>query len=44
MISFSTFVRPWKDVLNSPGNYFFWNEHLNSDSRLELVVVMEEIE
>ena len=23
--------------LNSPGNYFFWNEHLNSASHLERV-------
>ncbi len=35
MIWFSVFVRTCKDVLNSPGNYFFWNEHLNSASRLE---------
>ncbi len=37
MISFSAFVRPCKDVLNSPVNYFFWNEYLNSASRLERV-------
>jgi hypothetical protein len=30
MISFSAFVWTCKDVLNSPGNFFFWNEHLNS--------------
>ena len=32
MISFSAFVWTCKDVLNSLGNYFFWNEHLNSVS------------
>ena len=37
MISFSAFVRTWKDVLDSSVNYFFWNEHLNSASRLERV-------
>ena len=37
MFSFSAFVRPCKDGLNSSGNYFFRNEHLNSASSLERV-------
>ncbi len=30
MIFFSAFVRTCKDVLDSSGNYSFWNEHLSS--------------